>query len=120
MSTRDLSGADPATIEHEIVETRASLHRKLDELQHRLNPRERVRAAVQPVTDRVRSATDRVRSATENVRGAASGIDQQAYAGIAALAAVGVGTALAVKGLRRRNGLSSDPITPSDVDLMGE
>lgn len=113
MSTRDLSTADPATIEGEIVETRMSLHRKLDELQHRLNPRERVRAAVQPYAERVRSATESVKSAAQNV-------DQQAYAGFAALAAVGVGTALAVKGLRRRNGRTPEPITPSDVDLMGE
>lgn len=111
MTTRDLTTADPATIEHEIVETRASLHRKIDELQHRLNPRERVRAAVQPYADRVRSAGASVRNATSNV-------DQQAYAGFAALAAVGVGTAMAVKGLRRRR--QPDAITPSDVDLMGE
>ncbi len=112
MTARDLANADPETIEHEIVETRMSLHRKLDALQHRLNPRERVRNAVQPYADRVRGMASNVRTAT-------SSVDQNAVAGFAALAAVGVGTAMAVRGLRRRNG-QCDPITPSDVDMMGE
>lgn len=111
MTARDLANADAETIEHEIVETRMSLHRKLDALQHKLNPRERVRNAVQPYTDRVRGVVSDVRSAT-------SGVDQNSVAGFAALAAVGVGTALAVRGLRRRG--EPEPITPSDVDMMGE
>jgi ElaB/YqjD/DUF883 family membrane-anchored ribosome-binding protein len=83
---------DPARIEREIVHTRESLHRKLEELQHRLSPRERVRAAVER-------------------------IDPRPYTGIAALAAVGVGTVMAVSGWRRSrtpNGLH-DP-----ADMMGE
>lgn len=64
---------EPARLEMEIADTRAALRRKLELLQHRLSPRERMKEAV----------TD------------------SRYAGPAALAAVGVGTALAVKGLKR-------------------
>ena len=91
---------DPARIERDIAHTRASLHRKIDELQHRLNPRERMRAE-----------TERVKSAVRNV-------DPGPYAGAAALAAIGVGTAMAVRGLRRRN--NHDAITPGEADLAGE
>lgn len=91
---------DPDRLEREIAHTRASLHRKLDELQHRLNPRERVRAEA-----------ERVKSAVRNV-------DPVPYTGAAALAAVGIGTAMAVRGLRRRN--NHDVITPDAADLAGE
>ncbi len=91
---------DPTRIERDIAYTRASLHRKIDELQHRLNPRERMRAE-----------TDRVKSAVRNV-------DPRPYAGAAALAAIGVGTAMAVRGLRRRN--HQDAITPDASDFTGE
>lgn len=91
---------DPAVIEREIAHTRASLHRKLDELQHRLSPRERVRAQA-----------ERVKSAVRNV-------DPTPYTGAAALAAVGVGSAMAVRGLRRRN--HRDAIAPDAPDLAGE
>lgn len=92
---------EPAVIEREIDLRRASLHRTLEELQHRLNPRERVKAAVGRVDPRAYVA------AAEN------------YAGAAALAAVGVGTALAVRGLRRCYS-GKETIEPSAVDMMGE
>lgn len=91
---------DPARIERDISHTRASLHRKLDELQHRLNPRERVRAQA-----------ERVKAVVQNA-------DPTPYTGAAALAAVGIGTAMAVRGLRRRN--HDDVITPDAADLAGE
>ncbi len=102
---------DPARIEREIAHTRASLHRKIDELQHRLNPRERMRAETERVKSAVRVETERVKSAVRNV-------DPGPYAGAAALAAVGVGTAMAVRGLRRRN--NHDAITPDEADFAGE
>lgn len=115
---RDDSFDEAAVIEREIAQTRASLHRKVEELQHRLNPRERVREAGERIGEQVRNAGDRVRHAVE-------GVDARAYAdeyaGAAALGAIAVGTALAVRGLRRRSSSSSDDcIAPSDVDLMGE
>jgi len=91
---------DPARIERDIAHTRASLNRKLEELQHRLNPRERIRAE-----------SERVKSAVRN-------IDPGPYAGAAALAAIGVGTAMAMKGLRRRN--HDGAIAPDAADLTGE
>jgi hypothetical protein len=100
MNDNDYSN-DPAVIEREIAHKRASLQRKLDELQHRLNPRERVRAE-----------TDRVKDAVRN-------IDPTPYTGAAALAAVGIGAAMAVRGLRRRNN-HHDVITPGEADLAGE
>jgi hypothetical protein len=111
MSSRDLLADEPARIEREIVETRASLHRKLEELQHRLSPRERIREEAQRVTTAVRSEAGRVTSAVRNV-------DAGTYAGVAALAAVGLGTAMAVQGLRRRNG--ADCTAPTADDMMGE
>jgi ElaB/YqjD/DUF883 family membrane-anchored ribosome-binding protein len=94
---------DPAVIEREIAHTRASLQRKLDELQHRLSPRERLRAE-----------THRVKAAVRNV-------DPAPYTGAAALAAVGLGAAMAVRGLRRRNHQhQDDAITPCAADLAGE
>lgn len=111
MSSRDLLADEPARIEREIVETRAALHRKLEELQHRLSPRERMREEAQRMTTAVRNEAERVTSAVRNV-------DAGAYAGVAALAAVGVGTAMAVQGLRRRNG--ADCIAPTAEDMMGE
>jgi hypothetical protein len=92
---------DPAAIEREIAHRRASLQRKLDELQRRVNPRERVRAE-----------TERVKAAVRNV-------DPVPYTGAAALAAVGIGAAMAVRGLRRRNH-HDDAITPDEADLAGE
>jgi hypothetical protein len=92
---------DPAVIEREIAHTRASLQRKIDELQHRLNPRERVRAEA-----------NRVKAVVRNV-------DPTPYTGAAALAAVGIGAAMAVRGLRRRNH-NGDAITPDAADLAGE
>ncbi len=92
---------DPARIERDISHTRASLHRKLDELQHRLNPRERVRAQAERMKAVVRNA------------------DPTPYTGAAALAAVGVGTAMAVRGLRRRND-HQDVMTPDASDFAGE
>jgi hypothetical protein len=103
---------DPSTIEREIVHTRASLHRKLDELQHRLNPRERMRTEAQRVTSAVRSEARRVQSAVR-------GVDTAPLAGVAALAAVGVGTVMAVNGFRRRNH-REDLITPGVGDAPGE
>lgn len=100
MNDNDYS-KDPAVIEREIAHTRASLQRKLDELQHRLSPRERVRAEA-----------NRVRAAVRDV-------DPTPYTGAAALAAVGIGAAMAVRGLRRRNG-DHDVITPDEADLAGE
>jgi hypothetical protein len=102
---------EPAQIEREIIETRASLHRKLDELQHRLSPRERIREEAQRVTTAVRSEAGRVTSAVRNV-------DAGSYAGVAAIAAVGLGTAMAVQGLRRRNGAGC--LAPAADDMMGE
>lgn len=92
---------DPAVIEREIAHTRASLQRKLDELQQRLNPRERVRAEA-----------ERVKAAVRNV-------DPKPYTGAAALAAVGIGAAMAVRGLRRRNH-HDGAIVPDAADLAGE
>jgi hypothetical protein len=122
---RDITLDDPAIIEREIADTRASLHRKVEELQHRLNPRERAREAGERVGERVREAGERVREAGQRVRSAVEGVDARAYAneyaGAAALAAVGVGAALAVKGLRRRSpSVEEECIAPSDIDLMGE
>ena len=111
MSSRDLLAEEPARIEREIVETRAALHRKLDELQNRLSPRVRMREETQRMTTAVRNEAERVTSAVRNV-------DVGAYAGVAALAAIGVGTAMAVQGLRRRNG--ADCISPTAEDMMGE
>lgn len=103
---------DPTRIERDIAHTRASLHRKIDELQHRLNPRERVRAETERVKSAVRVETERVKSAVRNV-------DPGPYAGAAALAAIGVGTAMAVRGLRRRTS-HEDVITPDGADFTGE
>ena len=83
---------DPARIEGEIARTRASLRNKIEELQHRLSPRERVREV-------------------------AHRMDPRPYAGVAALAAVGLGTGMVVKHYRHRrraNGL------PDPCDTMGE
>ena len=113
MNSNDPLG-DPSSIERDIVHTRASLHRKLDELQHRLNPRERMRAEAERVRSTVRHETERVKSAVRNV-------DPGPIAGVAALAAVGVGTAMAVNGFRRRNGNHrEDAITPGAEDSLGE
>lgn len=94
---------DPAVIEREIVHTRASLQRKIEALQHRLNPRERVR-----------EETERVKAAVRNV-------DPTPYAGVAALGAVALGTAMAVRGLRGCcNGRHDDAIAPGPDDAVGE
>ena len=100
MNSHDTLAQEPARIEREIVQTRASLQRKLDEIQHRLSPREQVRASA------------------ERVKSAVQSIDPAPYAGVAALAAVGVGAAMALKGLRHRS--ASDRITPTAEDMMGE
>jgi uncharacterized protein DUF3618 len=96
---------EPAVIEREIDQRRAALHRKLDELQHRLNPRERVMEAVGRVDPR-----SYAQAVVDNAPN---------YAGAAALAAIGVGTALAVRGLRRCYP-GDDSIEPGAVDMMGE
>jgi hypothetical protein len=96
MSSRNLLADEPARIEREIVETRAALHRKLEELQHRLSPRERMREESQRMTTAVRNEAERVTSAVRN-------IDAGAYAGVAALADEGLGTPMAEQGLRKRN-----------------
>ena len=112
MSSPDLSAEEPARIEREIAHTRASLHWKLEELQRRLSPRERMREGAERVTAAVRHKTERVTSAVRNV-------DPRAYAGVAALAAVGVGAAMAVQGLRTRtNGACS--VGPTADDMTGE
>jgi 2-methylaconitate cis-trans-isomerase PrpF len=114
MSSRDLLADEPARIEREIVHTRASLHRKLEDLQHRLSPRERLREEAQRVTGAVRNEAERVTRAVRNM-------DPRSCAAAAALAAVGVGTAMAVQGLRRRNGAdSADSIEPTADDFTGE
>jgi hypothetical protein len=99
MNSNDLM-SEPARIERDIAHTRASLHRKIDEIQHRLNPREQVRAQA------------------ERVRSAVRSVDPTPYAGAAALAAVGVGAAMAVTGLRRCHHASA--ITPDASDFIGE
>jgi hypothetical protein len=72
-----------------------------------------MREGAERVTAAVRHETERVTTAVRNV-------DPRAYAGVAALAAVGIGTAMAVQGLRRRtNGVCS--IEPAAAaDMMGE
>jgi ElaB/YqjD/DUF883 family membrane-anchored ribosome-binding protein len=100
MNSHEQLAEEPARIEREIVHTRASLHRKLDEIQHRLNPREQALARA-----------ERVKEALQN-------IDPTPYAGIAAAAAVGVGAVMALKGLRRRS--YPAPVTPTAEDMMGE
>lgn len=111
MSSHDLIAEEPARIEREIVQTRESLHRKLEELQHRLSPREQMRAGAERVTATVRHEAERVTSAVRNV-------DPGPYVGIGALAAVGAGVAMAVRGLRSRNGACC--IEPTADDMMGE
>jgi hypothetical protein len=93
---------DPAVIEREIAHRRASLQRKIDELQHRLSPR-----------DRVRAEAERVKAAVRNV-------DPTPYAGIAALGAVAVGTAMAVRGLCRGACGTNGAIVPGPDDAVGE
>lgn len=87
---------DPAAIEAEIARTRASLDRKLHALEARLNPRTRL-------------AEVRAR------------LDPRPYTQWAAVAAVAVGTWMAVSGLRRyrfsRAGGMDDPFL---ADMMGE
>lgn len=121
---RDLSYDDPARIEREIEATRASLHRKVDELQHRLSPKEQLRSAVHSAQSAVHSAQSAVHSAVSSAQDAVRNTDARAYAehyaGAAALGAVAVGTALAVKGLRRCYGNGVEHVEPSDVDMMGE
>ena len=125
---RDLSYDDPARIEREIEATRASLHRKVDELQHRLNPKERVRSAVHTaqcaVQNAVSSAQDAVQHAVSSAQGAVRNGDARAYAenyaGAAAVGAIAVGTALALRGLRRCYGNGVEHVEPSAVDIMGE
>jgi ElaB/YqjD/DUF883 family membrane-anchored ribosome-binding protein len=92
MKDHHYGAEDPAQIEREIVRTRASLQRKLEELQHRLSPRERVKAVAQRV-------------------------DPRPYAGVAALAAVGIGTGMAVKQWRRHRGSNG---IHNQADMMGE
>lgn len=103
--------ADPQVIERDIAHTRASLHRKLDELEHRLNPRERVKAETERLASTVRQEAERVKAAVRNV-------DPAPVAGVMALAAVGVGAAMAVTGLRRRS--QPDVIETGAADALGE
>jgi hypothetical protein len=113
MSSRELLADEPARIEREIVHRRASLHRKLEVLQHRLSPREQMREGAERVTAAVRHETERVTTAVRNV-------DPRAYAGVAALAAVGIGTAMAVQGLRRRTNGACSIEPAAAADMMGE
>jgi hypothetical protein len=53
------------------------------------------------------------------VQSAVRGVDTAPLAGVAALAAVGVGTVMAVNGFRRRNH-REDLITPGVGDAPGE
>ena len=103
MSSHEPLADEPARLEREIVHTRESLHRKLDELQHRLDPREQVRAK-----------TERVKSAVQNV-------DPTSYAGVAAVAAVGIGAVMAIRGFRAcANHKRIAPIEPTADDFIGE
>jgi hypothetical protein len=78
MTGTEMLERDPAAIEAEIVRTRAALHRKLHELERRLNPKTRV----------------------EEVR---QKLNPGPYLGWAALVAVASGLLLSVAGWRRVN-----------------
>jgi ElaB/YqjD/DUF883 family membrane-anchored ribosome-binding protein len=132
MSSHDLAD-EPARLEREIEHTRASLHRKLDEIQHRLNPREQVRAKVEEVragaeraTSQLRAgaerATSQLRASAERAKSAVQNADPSPYCGVTAVAAVAVGTAMAVQGLRRRSHSSSSEecVGTTADDMMGE
>lgn len=90
MSSEATFERSPAEIEANIAATRASLDRKLHDLEARLSPRARfieLRARVRP----------------------------QDYLGLAAVAAIATGAAMAVRGLRRTR--REDPTLLDDVEL---
>ncbi|HEX5474153.1 MAG TPA: DUF3618 domain-containing protein [Vicinamibacterales bacterium] len=80
---------EPAEIQAHIEHTRASLDRKLNELQHRLNPRVQF---------------DRIK---EEIR-------ERPVAGWAAVGAVAAGTWMAISGLRHRRRTATNAV--ADVD----
>lgn len=86
--TNELSDRSPDEIEAQISQTRASLDRKLEELEHRLSPREQL----QRVTSR---------------------IHPEQYVAWAAVGAVAAGTYLAIRGWRQLH-----PATNGDEDLL--
>ena len=86
---------DPAVLEAEIARTRASLDSKLQELERRFSPRERL-------------AEVRAR------------LDPRPYAGWAAVAAVAAGTWMAVSGVRRRYRNDSVMSDEDAAEMLGE
>lgn len=111
----DLSNRSPEQIQSEIAATRHSLDRKLDELGHRLNPRERieeVRTRANEVVDTARErASDMIDSAREKLSGARDAVSAageklhprnlEPYVGWMAVGAIVGGTLMAINGWRR-------------------
>jgi hypothetical protein len=92
MSSQAILERSPEQIEADIVARRASLDRKLHDLETRLSPKARfneLRARVHP----------------------------QEYLGLAAVAAVATGTALAVRGFRRTR--REEPASLDDLEFTG-
>jgi hypothetical protein len=61
---------------------------------------------------------EQVRARAERVKSAVQSVDPKPYAGVAAVAAVGIGTVMALKGLRGR--ANHDYIEPTADDFIGE
>jgi hypothetical protein len=104
----EISNRTPEEIQSEIVATRRSLDRKLDELGHRLDPRVRIDEVRARATDAVDSARERASDALGSARNTLSGAGEklhprnfEPYVGWMAVGAVVGGTVMAIKGWRR-------------------
>jgi len=95
MTTMELDDRTPEEIERNIAATRASLKGKLNELEHRLSPTERIHEIRQR-------------------------INPETVLPWAAVGAVATGAALAMRGLRRRRGAPLDEETVFDEETLGE